>query len=170
MSQFADLTEILDPFLPLPIAGKIYRVPAVDAATGLRAQATVQLAAKVKAGDEISAVDIATLQLDDEEEVDFTESMLGSTYGEMIADGVNWPYIRHAAATAFAWTVMDRDSAAKVWAEGGGSPEGRRPAPQDRKAPAKKATKKSARPASAAGQKHRPTAGSPGATSSATGA
>lgn len=132
---FQDLTEILDPFLPLPIRGKTYRIPAPSVAVGLRSQATLVIGLKVKAGEEVSPADVAALQLDDEQEAEFTHQMLGDLRDEMAADGVPWEYVRHAAKTVFMWTVGDREQAEKVWADAGKAP---RPAPRDRKAPAKK--------------------------------
>lgn len=135
-SQFQDLTEVLDPFLPLPINGKVYRVPSPSIKIGLRAQATVALAAKVKQGQNVMPEDIAALQLDDDEELEFNKVLLGPCFDEMQADDVSWEYVRHAAKTVFMWLVSDRDAAAKVWANRGNDS---RPQPQDRKAPAKKA-------------------------------
>lgn len=135
MSQFKDLAELLDPRLPLPIRGKTYHVESPDVKTGLRAQATVAIAAKVQRGENVTPEDVAALQLDDAEELEFTRSMLGASMDEMTADGLPWEYVRHAAKTVFMWLVGDRDQAAKVWANLGNEV---RPVPQDRKAPAKK--------------------------------
>lgn len=138
---FTDLAEVLEPWLDLPIAGKTYRVPAVDIETGLYAQQIVELSARVRAGDEIAAEDVGRLKLDDDQEHDFHRKMLGTAYDEMVADGVNWEYLKHASRCAFLWTVEDRDAAERYW-ERGGRPEAPRPAPQDRrpkkKTPAKK--------------------------------
>lgn len=167
-SQFQDLADLLDPFLPLPIRGKTYRIPDPGVKIGLRAQATVAIATKVKAGATVSADDIASLQLDDEEEVEFTQSMLGPCFQEMKDDGLPWEYLRHAAKTVFMWLVQDRDEAAKVWANLGNDV---RPVPQDRKAPAKKrasggSTKKASSRSSSTSRR---TPASRGATSSRTG-
>ena len=135
MSQFQDLADLLDPRLHLPIRGKTYHVESPDVATGLRAQATVAIAAKVRQGQDVTPEDIASLKLDDAEEMEFTQSMLGNTFAEMQEDGLPWEYVQHAAKTVFMWLVSDRDEAAKVWANLG---NGARPVPQDHKAPAKK--------------------------------
>lgn len=166
MSQFQDLAELLDPTLPLPIRGKVYRVPSPDVATGLRAQATVAIAAKVKAGQNVTPDDIATLKLDDAEEMEFTRSMLGPVLEEMQGDDIPWEYVRHAAKTVFMWLVSDRDEAAKVWSNLGNA---RRPEPQDHKAPAKKAAAKKAggtkKATSKSSSSSRRTPASPGSTS-----
>jgi hypothetical protein len=166
-AQFQDLAEMLDPRLPLPIRGKTYFISDPGITVGLRAQATVAIATKVKNGVEVSAEDVAALQLDDAEEIDFTKSMLGDTFAEMQADDIPWEYVRHAARTAFMWLVADRDEAAKVWRNLGKAP---RPVPQDRKPKKKPAsggkTKKASSPNSSTSRR---TPASRGATSSPTG-
>lgn len=169
MSQFQDLAELLDPFLPLPIRGKTYRVPSPDVTTGLRAQATVAIAVKVRAGQQVDAADVASLQLDDDQELEFTQSMLGPVFEEMRDDELPWEYVRHAAKTVFMWLISDRDEAAKVWASLGNDP---RPVPKDHKAPAKKtrsSTKKGTSKSSSAKKTSRQTPDSLGTASSATG-
>jgi len=129
--DFPDLEGVIDPFLPLPIRGKVYRVPAVSAEVGLRCQALVHRALRIKAGVNVDAEGVSALRLDDDEEREFAESMLGPVFGEMIADGVPWVYVQRAATTTFVWTTADRAKAAEVWREAD-SPEARRP-PRDRK-------------------------------------
>lgn len=133
--MFKDLAELLDPRLPLPIRGKVYHVESPDIKTGLRAQATVAIAAKVRRGENITPEDVAALQLDDVEELEFTRSMLGGVMQQMQDDDLPWEYVRHAAKTVFMWLVSDRDEAAKVWSNLGNDS---RPVPQDRKPPAKR--------------------------------
>jgi hypothetical protein len=162
MSQFQDLSELLDPFLPLPIRGKIYRVPSPDVTTGLRAQATVAIAAKLRAGQDVDAADVAALKLDDQEELEFTESMLGPVFQEMREDDLPWEYVRHAAKTTFMWLISDRDEAAKVWSSLG--KEIRKP--QDRK---KKSGGKTKKESSLNSSNSLPTPDSLGSTSSGTG-
>jgi hypothetical protein len=164
-SQFQDLAELLDPRLPLPILGKTYFISDPGITVGLRAQATVAIATKVKNGVDVSAEDVAALQLDDAEEIDFTKSMLGDTFAEMQDDKLPWEYVRHAAKTTFMWLVADRDEAAKVWRNLGKAP--RPKAPQDRKKPASggKTKKASSRSSSTS----RRTPASRGAASSPTG-
>lgn len=147
--SFKDLSELLEADLPLPIRGKVYRISSPDVTVGLRAQATVAIASKVQSGSELTEEDIASLKLDDSQEMEFTQQMLGEQFAVMQADGVPWEYVRHAAKTVFAWLISDRDAAEKVWASAGNAP---RPVPQDRKAPARRApAKKAAAKKTAAG-------------------
>lgn len=162
MTQFKDLAELLDPRLPLPIRGKTYMVSSPDVVTGLRAQATVAIAAKVKRGENVTPADVAALQLDDADELEFTKSMLGEQMDAMIADDLPWEYVRHAAKTVFMWLVSDRDEAAKVWANLGNAS---RPVPQDRKAPAKKKAGGTKKGSSKSSSPSRRTPASPGSAS-----
>lgn len=167
MSQFKDLAELLDPRLPLPIRGKTYMVDSPNVTVGLRAQATVAIAAKVRNGEAVTPEDVAALQLNDEEELDFTKSMLGASFQQMQDDGLPWEYVRHAAKTVFMWLVSDRDEAAKVWSNLG-NPS--RPVPQDRKAPAKKKAGGTKKATSKSSSPSRRTPASRGSASSASGA
>lgn len=168
--SFKDLEDVLSPNLDLPIKGKTYSIPSPSVKVGLRAQATVAIAAKVRAGEEISPEDVASLQLDDAAEAEFTESMLGSDiFQEMIDDDLPWEYVRHAAKTVFMWLVSDRDQAEQVWASPGNV---QRPEPQDRRAPAKKtpsSTKKATSKSSSTRQTSPRTPASRGTRSSSTG-
>jgi len=128
-AQFQDLADFLDPFLELPIRGKTYRVASPSIDVGLQAQATVAIAAKVRAGEQVTPEDVASLKLSDDQEAEFTRSMLGDTFDQMHADSIPWEYVRHAARTVFMWLVSDREQAAAVWRDRGKAPK----APTDRK-------------------------------------
>jgi hypothetical protein len=137
---FKDLEELVEPWLDLPIQGKTYRIPSVDAKTGIYCQHIVEVTLSVQTGGDVSEDDIAGLQLDDDAERDFNRRLLGEQYDQMLADQVPWEFVKIAAKTVFTWTIQDRDAAEAFWARGG-RPEARRPAPQDRR-PAKKTAKK----------------------------
>lgn len=142
-----DLEEFLDPFMDLPIRGKSYRVAAPDGVVGLRCQAIVEIALKAKAGEDVTAEEVASLKLDDGQEREFNRMLLGDVLDEMLTDDLPITYINRAAKTVFVWTVQDEDEAAKVWA-GTAPGEADRPVPQDRKAPAKKTAKRASSPSS----------------------
>lgn len=146
---FKDLDELLEPWLDLPISGKKYRIHSVDATTGLWCQRVVEVAMRAQVGADISEDQLLGLQLDDAEELQFHQRLLGEAYEDMLADKVPWEHLKVAGMTAFTWTVRDRAAAEEFWARGG-RPEARRPAPQDRR-PAAKTAKKA--PAKRAGAK-----------------
>lgn len=136
---FKDITEVLEPWLDLPIKGTTYRVPSPSIETGLWCQNVVEVAAAVKAGRDISDNDVARMKLDDDQERDFNARILGPAYDEMLAAAVEWEYVKLAARTVFVWVVQDRDTAETFWSRAG-RPEAPRPAPQDRKPATKKTT------------------------------
>ncbi|MFF0894741.1 hypothetical protein [Streptomyces sp. NPDC003278] len=111
---FQQLGELLDDSLTLPVGGKNYRVPPPSAATGLRVQAIMQAAAVAADGGQI---DEAVLR--DAAERDMYLDVLGDAHGEMVADGVSWPTLKHCAITAMVWIVQNREAAERFWNSGG---------------------------------------------------
>ncbi|MGW6518541.1 DUF7426 family protein [Streptomyces sp. NPDC054962] len=111
---FKALGELLDETLQLPIGDKTYTVPAPAAATGLRVQAIMQAAAVAADGGQ---VDEPVLR--DAAERDMYRDVLGTAHGEMVADGVSWPELKHAAVTAMVWIVQNREAAERYWNAGG---------------------------------------------------
>lgn len=131
-----DLNELLEPWLDLPIGGKPYRVPAVDAATGLWCQRIAEIRDSIRAGEPVSEEDAASLRLDDDQEKSFVQRMLGDAYQPMLDDALPWVQVAFAARVAFIWTVEGRVAAEAMWERGDGGPEGRGPVER----PAKKKT------------------------------
>lgn len=126
--NFRDLSEVFDPDIHLPINGKTYRIPAPDAAAGLRLQLLMRLGTAAEAGRELPQSDLAKLVLEGADEEQYLYDTLGTGYDEMKADKVKWEYIKHAAYTAFMrWTVSP-DLAVEYW-NGAGVDVGKGPAP-----------------------------------------
>ncbi|TCO64389.1 DUF7426 family protein [Actinocrispum wychmicini] len=163
---FRDLSEVLDAGLSLPINGKTYVVPPVDAETGLRLQRLAELAATVahavEAGEQID-----TVALDDAGEIDLYRDALGTVYDEMIADRVSWPALKLAGVTAWLDAAVGREAAEAYW-NGAGSPE----APAGNRA-TRQAARSTRQPVSGSGTTRTrtatPKAGTPGRRSSTTG-
>ncbi|PSJ29828.1 hypothetical protein B7P34_04775 [Streptosporangium nondiastaticum] len=107
---FEALDELLDEALHLPIAGRVYRVPAPSAEVGLRVQAIVHAAAVAADGGRADEQILA-----DAAERDLYADVLGSAHGEMVADGVPWPALKHSALTAMVWISQDKAAAEKFW-------------------------------------------------------
>ena len=161
---FRDLSEVLDAGLPLPIKGKTYLVPPVDAETGLRLQRLAEVAAQaakaVENGERLDAI-----VFDDDDEIDLYRVALGAAYEEMLADGVSWPALKIAGVTAWLDSAVGREAAEAYW-NAAGDPErlaGNRAT--------RRAARSTRRPASASGTTRTRTAktGTRGRTSSTAG-
>jgi hypothetical protein len=111
---FNDLDDFFDDALRLPIGGKEY-VITVSAQAGMRYQKLFALVVAANAGATLSTDELAELDLSDENEKDVFLAVLGPAYEEMVADGVTWPKIKHAAATAFMYAAGDKKLAEQVW-------------------------------------------------------
>ncbi|MDT0306131.1 hypothetical protein RM780_04030 [Streptomyces sp. DSM 44917] len=111
MAQFGALDELFDEALDLPVKGRVYHIPSPPAEDGLRVQRITTLAARLLDGGE--AVD--TTLLDDAEELDLLRLCLGPVYDEMLADGVEWVWLRHAGLTAMFWIINGLAAAEDYW-------------------------------------------------------
>lgn len=118
MARFEALDELFDETLELPIKGKTYRIPSPSAEDGLRVQRITTMATRLMEKGE--AVD--TELLDDDEERDLIELCLGPAQAEMVANKVDWSWLRHAGLTAMFWITAGADAAEKYW-NSGGNPE-----------------------------------------------
>ncbi|UWM52070.1 hypothetical protein N0X72_25330 [Streptomyces carpaticus] len=108
---FDALDDFLDESITLPIGGRTYVIPAPSAAVGLRVQAMVQAAAAAADGGRIREE-----VLSDAAERDHYRDVLGTAYENLLADGVSWPALKHAALTAMVWITQDRATAERFWA------------------------------------------------------
>lgn len=120
-----DLAEVFRPELVLPIRGKDYTVPAPDAGTGLRLTALWAFVMQASAqameadGDHREAL-LRALNLTDAQTDDFYAMALTQpVMDEMVADGLPWEYIAHAAETAWHRWVQGADIATAYWESGG---------------------------------------------------
>ncbi|MEU9141711.1 hypothetical protein AB0D33_38225 [Streptomyces sp. NPDC048404] len=111
---FQQLGELLDGTLALPVGDTTYTVPAPSAATGLRVQAIMQAAATAADGGKVDEAILA-----DAAERDMYADVLGTAHAEMVANGVSWPQLKHAAVTAMVWIVQSKDAAERYWNSGG---------------------------------------------------
>ncbi|MCM2420307.1 hypothetical protein [Streptomyces sp. RKAG293] len=107
---FEALDELLDETLHLPIAGKLYTVPAPSAAIGLRTQTLIHAAAVAADGGHVDEQ-----VLGDAAERDLYRDVLGPVHDELLADGASWPALKHAAITAMVWIAQDKAAAETFW-------------------------------------------------------
>lgn len=110
--------------IPVPIPsrahpeGKLYTVPSPDAETGVRLTALADIARKQQQGVRVSERDVARLHLNDEEEREFAQQVMGTCYDEMMQDGVAWVTIQKVMNYAYIYFAMGRDVADKAAREG----------------------------------------------------
>jgi hypothetical protein len=119
-TRFQALEELADDALELPLKGRdgavrVYRIPSPSALDGLKIQRITTLAAKLVNGGE--AID--TTVLDDAEELDLIKLCLGPADEELLQDGVDWAWRRHAGLTAMFWITSGQETAEKYWAAAG---------------------------------------------------
>jgi len=120
MPDLKQLGSFLDPILAVPYRGKTYEVQAVDAETGLRLQKLVAAGVRTALDGKI---DPATIELvSDAEELGFYETVLGSVYAELIADGASSPAVKFIGQTALMWHSQDFDMAETFWRAEGKAP------------------------------------------------
>lgn len=122
-----DLGSYLDDdSLDVEVQGRTYRIPSPDAATGIRLTAMVNLGIVYASGQPLGEAEAKQLNLDDAEERDFLEQVLGSAYGEMVADGVSWVRIQRLGRYALLHFTLGPEAAADAVAK---SSLGEAPAP-----------------------------------------
>lgn len=148
-----DLADFYNPTLPLPIGGKTYEIQSPSAATGQAFQDIADLMVAASEGKTLSETQLARLKLTDDEERDFYASLLGDTYAEMVADGLQWLWIKHASLTIFYWLTISEDYAERWWTSVDPKALGPAKAPQDHKPKTARKTTQPAKRASAAGRK-----------------
>ncbi|MFI6909652.1 hypothetical protein ACIBKY_50915 [Nonomuraea sp. NPDC050394] len=124
MAEFKDLDDFFDSTLALPIGGKRYVVPAPDAETGVLCERLMAAGVVAANGGQVDAA-----MLDDGQELDMYQRVLGPVYGQLRANGVDWLKIKLAGVTAFLWITMGVDTAMRYWESGGQAGEAAAPDP-----------------------------------------
>ncbi len=118
MAQFRNLDEFFDPTLKLPVGSKTYVIPPADAETGLLCQRLMHASMAAEAGEDVDEEglnQLAQVVLDDDEEKDLYQRILGPVWAELFADKVDWPVIQHIGSTALIWVAAGLDAAVKHW-------------------------------------------------------
>lgn len=122
---FAEITEFLSDELVLPIKGKTYTVPALNALDGAKITRLITLFRAVQAGVELSEDEMAEVVSADFSDEVFGPTLLGPAYDEMIADNVSGLYVARAFQTAMSFLLDGREAAEAVW--GAPDPKGKAP-------------------------------------------
>lgn len=121
VQDLKELDDFFNPSLLLPINGKEYRVPAVDAETGLRLQNLLSVGLKAASGEDITTKDIELVS--DDEETDFFTTILGPVYKELVDDGISYKGVQFISSVVFVWTTQSFEVAKEMWRTGGKAPE-----------------------------------------------
>lgn len=119
-TRFEALDELFDDALELPVKGRdgevrTYRVPSPSAEDGLRINRLTAMAVRLVGGGQ----GVETEALDDEEELALIADALGPAHEEMLADGVDWAWMRHAGLTAVLWITQGPEAAGTYWKAAG---------------------------------------------------
>lgn len=127
--------------------GRDYVIPSPDGETGARLTALGELGIKVNKGVEVKERDVRRLQMDDAEEREFMEQVLGSAFKEMMDDGVSWVRMQRINQYAFTHFAISDEAARAAALKGAFSGTGKAPAlnRQERRAQGRKTTTKKTR-------------------------
>lgn len=122
MTTLEQLGTFLEPILAVPFRGKTYKVPAVDAQTGLRLQKLISSGIRDALENKVNPETIELVS--DAEEKGFYETILGPVYDELLADGASFAALKFIGQTALLWHAQDFTMAEDFWRA-----EGKVPAP-----------------------------------------
>lgn len=121
--KFEQLDELLDEAIELPVPigdrddhnTRLYRIESPSARDGLQIEQITQIAATLVTGGE----DINTEMLNDDEERNLFQMLLGDKFQQMLDDGVKWVWLRHSALTTLMWVTSSLATAERYWAAAG---------------------------------------------------
>lgn len=131
--------------------GKTYYINSPSAMTGLRLAAMGDIILRASQGFDIDERATARLKLDDGEEAELIDDLMGDTKTEMIEDGVSWAALRGIMQYLFIYFAIGKDKAEAAARNGIFS--GKAPEPENRAARRKKPTTRKAPAASAGSSK-----------------
>lgn len=119
--NFEALDELLDEAIELPVpvgtgGRKVYRIESPSGRDGLRIERITQVAVQLLSDD---GENVDTEMLDDDEESNLYEMLLGYNFQQMLDDGVKWVWLRHAALTCLMWVSSGLQTAERYWASAG---------------------------------------------------
>jgi hypothetical protein len=109
---------------------KSYHVASPDAITGAKLSAYSTILVKTAAKMDVAEADIRRLNMNDGEEREFYEQVLGAAYHEMLDDGVSWQHFQALGQYGFVFFAASREKADEMAAKGAFS--GKEMAPTNR--------------------------------------
>lgn len=115
-TELTQLDHFLSPALLIPIKGTVYRVEALSAEAGLKLQKSMAKAIEeIQTGKQPDDVELAS----DDDEEDYSRSVLGDTYQQMLDGGVPAVAFKHVVAMVTLWTFSGFDAAQEYFRAGG---------------------------------------------------
>jgi hypothetical protein len=147
-----DLDEfLLDKPIELPIRGKLYRFPgSISATSGLllqRLAATVEQAVADGAAN-VNGTALAMEVLNDGQEKNLREEVMGDTEAQMAADGLSTAHTDHVFKTLLTWHMAGPEAGEAAWEHQGEAPAPNR---ETRRKASKGSASTTKRPASTSG-------------------
>lgn len=126
-----DLDQYLNPGLILTVKGREYTVPLPSAELGLWCRRGTVAMGDINAASTDAEMQAAVDRMQQlpalpGEDLTMSQRMLGTAYAEMVADGVEDPYIEFCGHTAYIWIIAGEEAAARWW-QSGGRPEAQGP-------------------------------------------
>ena len=114
MALFPDLAEVLDPYIDIPIRGKVYRLLQPSGEVGLRAMQAVTVGERLARGEEVDKKEV-----EEAGEVDLEEMFDPTVLDQMRTDGVRQGEIAHIAMTILIWIRHGISEALLFYRSGG---------------------------------------------------
>lgn len=129
-----DVSSFLDDdSLTVEVDGRDYTIPSPSARDGLWLSRLANFGAKVASDEEPSPEDLAKLELNDAQERDLYQIVLGSAFDELMAN-VSWVKIQRLGRWAFIYFALGPEQAEQALTSGHLSGEAVRPSRQVRRA------------------------------------
>lgn len=127
-NELHELGDFLNPILGLPIAGKVYQIPAMSAQNSLIVETAMNAARSEDGSMDPMKVQLAT----EDDAPTFMARILGPAYQEMLDGGVSAPALKHVTSIVTLWNWGGFDAAQEYYRSGGKALPARK-APADHK-------------------------------------
>jgi len=119
-SRFEAVDGLLDDSLTLPVPGRDgtvreYRIASPSSEDGLWIERLTGIGMRAARTGQAPDTEL----LDDDAERNLYQRLLGDTYEAMLADGVTWAWLKHAAKTVLIWCNTSLVDAERFWVAAG---------------------------------------------------
>lgn len=126
------LDEYFDPGLKFTLRGQEYTIAPPSAEVGLWCERLAQIAGGVRGAKSEEDLRAALARVEkmpqlDGDDLSLQQRVLGPTYDQLVADSVDFAWVRLITMAAFAWIVSGDEEAALRYLRAGGRPEAQAP-------------------------------------------